>query len=182
MKSFHKINEQEYDWKSFIVNKLQVSFSKCENLNIFSKDDIASANKLLNTVSNSLDNNDFRLVHSDIHFDNLLLDKENNLKIIDFETAISAPIDYELDIFLRMCKNPFKYASEETENYVKLSDYENVEVMLKKYYPEIFEVHDYKIRHIIYDLEANLRLPPRFPSDKELKLNVLSILAEIKKI
>ena len=80
-----------------------------------------------------------------------------------------------------MCKNPFKYASEETEKYVKLSDYENIKPLLKKYYPEIFEIHDYKIRRSIYDLEANLRLLPRFPSDKELKLNVLSILAEIKK-
>lgn len=79
-----------------------------------------------------------------------------------------------------MCKNPFKYASEETEKYVKLSDYENIELMLKKYYPEIFEGHDYKIRHSIYDLEANLRLLPRFPNDKELKSNVLSILDEIK--
>ena len=103
----------------------------------------------------------------------MLIDGNDNLKLIDFETAIYAPIDYELDIFLRMCVNPLKYSSEETEELIKENDYINIPNYLKEYYPEIFDFKYYDIRHLIYDFEANLRLLARFPKNIELKDEVL---------
>ena len=94
---------------------------------------------------------------------------------------MSAPIDYELDIFLRMCNNPLKYASEETEKYVKLEDYKNIEKLMRKFYPEIFSNEYYDVRMMFYDLEANIRLLPRFCKNEELKQLVINIIDKIEK-
>ena len=91
-------------------------------------------------------------------------------------------MDYELDIFLRMCNNPLKYASEEAENLVKIEDYQNIEKYFKEFYPEIYNVDNFEIRHEIYNLEANLRLLPRFPENNDLKKIIVEIMISLKKM
>ena len=81
---------------------------------------------------------------------NIIMKEDKRLKLIDFETSMYAPIDYELDIFLRMCRNPLKYASEEEEKLIDVNDYKMIEPYFRKLYPEIFEIHDFEIRNKIY--------------------------------
>ena len=176
MKSFHSVKGEKYDWSLFIKEKLNKDLENCNAHNLFSKQEKEKISFLIDSSSDYLSTEEFRLVHSDIHFDNVLIDENNKLKLIDFETAIYAPIDYELDIFLRMCINPLKYSSEETEELVTEEDYINIPNYLKEYYPEIFNFKYYEIRHLIYDLEANFRLLARFPDNKELKELVLNIV------
>lgn len=175
MKSFHSIKGEKYDWSLFIKEKLIKDLENCNAYNLFNKQEKEKISFVIDNSSEYLCTEEFGLVHSDIHFDNVLIDENNNLKLIDFETAIYAPIDYELDIFLRMCINPLKYSSEETEEFVKEDDYINIPNYLKEYYPEIFNFKYYNIRHSIYDLEANFRLLARFPENDELKEIVLNI-------
>lgn len=151
-------------------------------LKIFSENEKDLAEQLLKNINDYLKSSDFRLVHSDIHFDNIIYCNDGQIKIIDFETSLYAPIDYELDIFLRMCNNPLKYASEETENLVKTEDYQNIEKYFKEFYPEIYNVDNFEIRHEIYNLEANLRLLPRFPENNDLKNVVVEIMISLKKM
>ena len=138
MKSFHSVKGEKYDWSLFIKEKLNKDLENCNAHNLFSKQEKEKISFLIDNSSDYLSTEEFRLVHSDIHFDNVLIDENNKLKLIDFETAIYAPIDYELDIFLRMCINPLKYSSEETEELVTEEDYINIPNYLKEYYPEIF--------------------------------------------
>lgn len=176
MKSFHSVKGEKYDWSLFIKEKLIKDLNNCMFNNLFTKVEKEKIEYVIEECPKYLESEEFGLVHSDIHFDNILIDDHNNLKLIDFETAIFAPIDYELDIFLRMCINPLKYSSEETEEFVKEEDYINIPNYLKEYYPEIFNFKYYEIRHLIYDLEANFRLLARFPDNKELKELVLNIV------
>lgn len=176
MKSFHSVKGEKYDWSLFIKEKLNKDLENCNVHNLFSKQEKEKISFLIDNSSDYLSTEEFRLVHSDIHFYNVLIDENNKLKLIDFETAIYAPIDYELDIFLRMCINPLKYSNEETEELVTEEDYINIPNYLKEYYPEIFNFKYYEIRHLIYDLEANFRLLARFPDNKELKELVLNIV------
>lgn len=182
MKSFHSIKGNPYDWELYINKKLERDFKKCFDLKLFSESEKDLAKQILKSINGYLKSTDFRLVHSDIHFDNIIYCNDGHIKIIDFETSLYAPIDYELDIFLRMCNNPLKYASEEAENFVKEEDYQNIEKYFKEFYPEIYEIDNFKIRHEIYNLEANLRLLPRFPENNELKNIVVKILISLKKI
>lgn len=182
MKSFHSIKGESYDWAAYIINKLKNNFDKCYKLNLFSLFEKELAFDLLEKIKPSLQSEDFRLVHSDIHFDNIIFCENETIKIIDFETSIYAPIDYELDIFLRMCSNPLKYASEETEKFVKEDDYKDIEKYFRISYPEIYEGEKFDIRHQIYNLEANLRLLSRFPNNTELKNIVVDIMNLLKKM
>lgn len=176
MKSFHSVKGEKYDWSLFIKEKLIKELNNCMLNNLFTKEETEKIEYVIEECPKYLSAEEFGLVHSDIHFDNILIDENNKLKLIDFETAIYAPIDYELDIFLRMCINPLKYSSEETEELVTEEDYINIPNYLKEYYPEIFNFKYYEIRHLIYDLEANFRLLARFPDNKELKELVLNIV------
>lgn len=176
MKSFHSVKGEKYDWSLFIKEKLIKDLNNCMFDNLFTKVEKEKIEYVIEECPKYLESEEFGLVHSDIHFDNILIDDHNNLKLIDFETTIFAPIDYELDIFLRMCINPLKYSSEETEEFVKEEDYINIPNYLKEYYPEIFNFKYYDIRHLIYDLEANFRLLAIFPDNKELKELVLNIV------
>lgn len=182
MKSFHSIKGEFYDWALYIKEKLERNFKKCFDLKLFSQTEKDLAEQILKNISDYLKSDDFRLVHSDIHFDNIIYCNDGQIKIIDFETSLYAPIDYELDIFLRMCNNPLKYASEEAENLVKIEDYQNIEKYFKEFYPEIYNVDNFEIRHEIYNLEANLRLLPRFPENNDLKKLVVEIMISLKKM
>ncbi len=182
MKSFHSIKGEFYDWALYIKEKLERNFNKCFDLKLFSQTEKDMAEQILKNISDYLKSSDFRLVHSDIHFDNIIYCNDGQIKIIDFETSLYAPIDYELDIFLRMCNNPLKYASEEAENLVKIEDYQNIEKYFKEFYPEIYNVDNFEIRHEIYNLEANLRLLPRFPENNDLKKIVIEIMISLKKM
>ena len=182
MKSFHSIKGESYDWALYINEKLERNFNKCFDLKLFSQNEKDMAEQILKNINDYLKSSDFRLVHSDIHFDNIIYCNDGQIKIIDFETSLYAPIDYELDIFLRMCNNPLKYASEEAENLVKIEDYQNIEKYFKEFYPEIYNVDNFEIRHEIYNLEANLRLLPRFPEDNDLKKIVIEIMISLKKM
>lgn len=176
MKSLHKIKDNKYNFGLYIKEKLERNFNKCFELNLFNEEEKRIATKILNNTERYLKSDDLRLVHSDIHFDNIIYQDNGKIKIIDFETSLFAPIDYELDIFLRMCHNPLKYASEDEEKLINVEDYENIEKYFKKFYPEIYQFDNFDTRHELYDLEANLRLLPRFPANKDLKDNVISIM------
>ena len=68
------------------------------------------------------------------------------------------------------------------ENLVKIEDYQNIEKYFKEFYPEIYNVDNFEIRHEIYNLEANLRLLPRFPENNDLKKLVVEIMISLKKM
>ena len=85
------------------------------------------------------------IIHNDLHFDNIFY-KDGKIKIIDFERSMYAPKDFELDILYRMIRKPWKFASEETEQYTF-----NVEMP-----EEIWIKADKKkINQVIYNLINN---------------------------
>lgn len=179
MKSIHSNEGGSKDWSKYITDKIKKNLEICKNENILDDDICDKGFKVVGEADKYLESSEFSLIHSDIHFDNLIYTDAGEIKIIDFETSIFAPIDYELDIFIRMCNNPLKYASEETEPLVKVQDYENIEKQLRQFYPEIFSQKYYEIRMKYYDFEANLRLLPRFRTDNELKDIVTKTINEL---
>ena len=181
MKSFHMHRKKVLEWSNYIINKLKENFDTCYQLNLFSKEEKDDLDFILKHISFYLNTSDCCLVHGDIHFDNLLLTKDHKLKIIDFETSLYAPIDYELAVFLRMCQNPWKYASQEDEEFIKKEDYQNIKKYLKEFYPEFFSLKYFDIKSSIYDLEYNLKLLSKFPNDLQLKKDTKDIIKKLFK-
>lgn len=119
-----------------------------------------------------LESSEFVLVHNDLHFDNIFVDN-GRIKIIDFERSMFAPRDFELDIFYRMIRKPWKFASEETEEYTKACHYSNIMLYVNKYYPQLINTPYLCERLGIFDTVYFLAQLVRYPELDELKNDVL---------
>ena len=106
-------------------------------------------------------------------FDNVFVDN-GKIKIIDFERSMYAPRDFELDIFYRMIRKPWKFASEESEEYTEAGQYSNVMSYVNKYYSEIVNTPNLYERLGIYDIVYFLAQLVKHPELDELKNDVLS--------
>lgn len=82
-------------------------------------------------------------------------------------------IDYVLDTIKKMKDYPFKYVSEEYERFIKKSDYKNLILMYKEFYPEIFNFKNIDLRLEFYSLKYDLELLKKIPESLELKKKIL---------
>ena len=157
MKQFHSNVGENYDW----TKKTSELFNQELIDNAYSKFDLY------------LETKEFVLVHNDLHFDNIFYN-DGKIKLIDFERSIYAPRDFELDILYRMIRKPWKFASEETEEYTKLEDYEYIMKYIEKYYPELIHIDNLYKRLAIYDMIYYLKQYINNPHILELKEDILS--------
>jgi aminoglycoside phosphotransferase (APT) family kinase protein len=108
-----------------------------------------------------------RLIHGDLHFQNVLWDGHDVTALLDLEFARTAPADLDLDVFLRFCSYPSLFVPEGREDEARREDYDEVPGWLREEYPELFE-HPHladrlRIYAIAFDLKALLAGPPRGP-------------------
>lgn len=151
MKFFHSNIGKPFCWEDYITNKFLKLYKKAKESNIFSVEEQQLIEDAIPLFSKFLLSNKFVLVHNDLHFDNVIY-KDGNIKLIDFERAIIAPKDFELDILYRMVRMPWKFASEETEKFVKKEDYSNIMGYIKEFYPELINIPNLYERLGIYDM------------------------------
>ena len=170
MKKIHSNIGNSYDWTKHISDIFIDLYEKSKNL--FSDDEIELLNKAYARFSEFLDSKEFVLVHNDLHFDNIFYN-DGEIKLIDFERSMYAPMDFELDILYRMIRKPWKFAQEDIEEYTKLSDYENIMSYIEKYYPEQIHIDNLYKRLAIYDIVYYLRQYINCPKLDELKEDVL---------
>ena len=175
MKSIHskKLKEQNFDWNNYIQNQFVELYSKSKKLNVFTEQEQKLIEYVFSKFSKYLKKEELVLVHNDLHFDNIFY-KDRKIKIIDFERSMYAPKDFELDILYRMIRKPWKFASEETEQYTNSSDYTNIKLYIEKYYPELVSVEFLPQRLVIYDMIYYLRQLINYSNSKELKNDIIS--------
>ena len=105
-----------------------------------------------------LDETDFRVCHTDMHFDNIMIDGDNNIKILDYDRLRISSIDYELNVFNIMSKTPELVVNGELKDQVKKEDYSELLSMIQKNYPEMFRFDFLNKRLNIYALKYYLGL------------------------
>ena len=147
-------------------------YAKAKELNIFNDEEQELLEQAYSVFDKYLESDEFVLVHNDLHFDNVFVDN-GKIKIIDFERSMYAPKDFELDIFYRMFRKPWKFASEETEEYTEAHQYSNIMSYVKKYYPELVATPNLYERLGIYDIVYFLSQLVEHPELNELKDDVL---------
>ena len=156
MKKFHSNIGQEYDWIDYWKKKFLPLYLKAKELHIFNEEELQLIDYAYAKFDRYLKSDDFVLVHNDLHFDNIFYNNER-ITLIDFERSIYAPKDFELGILFRMVKKPWKFASEENEQYTDSSDYTNIKLYVKKYYPELIDTlflsQRLAIYHMVYFLK-----------------------------
>lgn len=174
LKEFHQEKGKPYDWCEYQKQIFQEAYQKVldnGSLNSKQSDIIEEAYQRFEEFLG--ENKDFAFLHNDLHFDNIFY-HNGTIKIMDFERAIYAPIDFELDIIYRMTRKPWKYASEETEGYTKYEDYQTIMPYLKKYAEELFAQPNLKERLDIYDMVYYMRNLVEYPKNEELKEDIIN--------
>ncbi len=173
MKKMHSIRGERYNWSEYMKKEFNPLYEKAKELDIFSDEEQSLLEQAYSDFNKYLESDEFVLVHNDLHFDNIFVDN-GKIKIIDFERSMYAPKDFELDIFYRMIRKPWKFASEETEEYTDASQYLNIMSYVNKYYPELINTPNLYERLGIYDMVYFLAQLVRHPELDELKNDVLS--------
>jgi len=96
------------------------------------------------------------LVHRDLHFGNFLAEGPRLTGVLDFEAAVAAPPDYELDQLARFLRYPSLFAEGEVGLRPGSSHFAGVWDTLRRIYPEPFRTPDLSTRLALYSLEYDL--------------------------
>ena len=144
LRSFHSTKVESYDFcsyiKSIIINLLQ----EC-NL------DVSEYKTLLDKCDKYFEVNKFGLIHGDLHFDNFIYDGEN-IKLLDFERYMVAPIDYDFMRLSRYSKTPWHWASVKTDMLAVETDYVDLMDMFISNYDELRDIPYLQERLKIYTI------------------------------
>jgi hygromycin-B 7''-O-kinase len=98
-----------------------------------------------------------RLVHGDLHLENVVWDGNRITAIVDFEFARAGPPDLDLDILLRFCAEPGLHAADSYHREVAAADFRTVPAWLRQDYPELFAHPRLGERLTLYALAYDLR-------------------------
>ena len=173
MKQMHSNVSCTYDWTKYMKDKFTSSYTKTKELNVFNEEEQNLLDYAFSKFEKYLESDDFVFIHNDLHFDNIFVN-DGKIKIIDFERSMFAPRDFELDILYRMIRKPWKFASEETEQYIDSSDYTNIMLYINKYYSKLLNVPNLSQRLAIYDMVYFFKQLVEYPEIDELKEDVIS--------
>ncbi|HKI74225.1 MAG TPA: phosphotransferase, partial [Pseudomonadales bacterium] len=91
------------------------------------------------------------LVHSDIHFNNLIWDGVE-VTLVDFEGAAAAPKDMELHTILRFTHHPEQFYRQGELVEVTPADLIDVLPVLQQVYPSLFDLPDLTERLKVYEV------------------------------
>ena len=165
VKQIHLVNAKEYDWAAKIETDVRELIEKCKEL--FSSEDYEIIIKSLDNYKEILSDNRFAFIHNDLHFDNLIYNN-GELKIIDFNDAISAPIDFEFRQLYCCQEKPWKWANTEMDPLQKKEDYKYIWDYIRKYYKELDEIKDLEKRMMIYIIWDNARHLPKYKLQEQI--------------
>jgi aminoglycoside phosphotransferase (APT) family kinase protein len=104
--------------------------------------------------SHALDEGAARLVHRDLHFGNALVEGDRITALLDFEAAVAAPPEYELDQLVRFLRWPQMFLTDMPA--VDAGAFRDVWSGLRGAYPELFHARQLGTRLALYALEYEL--------------------------
>ena len=89
------------------------------------------------------------------------------MKLIDFESCSTSPIDKEFDSINRMVRNPNSFAIDNSNIVYKKEDYNMIMDMFKELYPELCNEEDFDNRLIIYDCLNSMKWINVYPDHEQ---------------
>lgn len=183
LKNIHAKEYLSYDWVSFIKTRILSNFNK--TIDMFNEEEKNTILQLLEKCDDILYDGKFCLIHNDLHFDNILLDDKQNIKLIDFNDSVVAPFDFDFRLLYMSVSLPWKWANSEMDPLQKPEDYKNLFEYIKKYYLELNSVKYLEERMLIYWILDDFKLLPRFrekESKERIVMNCRIILDRLKNI
>ena len=183
LKNIHAKEYPSYDWATSIKERILSNFNK--TIDIFNVEERNIILQSLEKYDEILSDNRFCLIHNDLHFDNILLDDKQNIKLIDFNDSLVAPFDFDLRLLYMSMSLPWKWANSDMDPLQKPEDYRNLFKYIKKYYPELDNVKYLEERMLVYWVLDDLELLPIYrekESKERIIVNCRKILDKFEKI
>ena len=122
---FYKMNETQKEELikklTSVLKEIHSNFNK--TIYMFNEEEKNIILKSLEKYDEILFDNRFCLIHNDLHFDNILLDAEGNIKLIDFNDVLVAPFDFDLRLLYMSVSLPWKWANIEMDLLQQPKDY-----------------------------------------------------------
>lgn len=181
LQKIHHKTYPKYNWSDYIKDKIISSFNQTTDM--FSEEEKDIILKSLDKYDEILSDNKFSLIHNDLHFDNILIDNNQNVKLIDFNDSIIAPFDYDLRLLYMSAETPWKWANIEMDPYQKPEDYKHLFEYIKKYYKELNNIKYLDERMLVYRILDDFKLLPRFRETEakdRILLNSKKLLENLK--
>ena len=170
LKDIHKEVDSEYDWCSYIKERVNSYLEEVRYK--FSEEEYEIIYESFKEYDKYLDrDNYFAFIHNDLHFDNIIKSRDR-LYLIDFNDAFVAPIDYDLRIFDMCVDMPWKWANIEMDPFQKPEDYQNLFNYLLKYYEKLNTITYLNERLTIYRVLNDLDSLRNY-NNQELKNNII---------
>lgn len=180
MKSLKSIHKKKYlptcNWSDLIKKKVLNKFN--EAIDMFNDEEKNIILESLKKYDEILSDNRFSLIHNDLHFDNVLIDENQNIKLIDFNDSKIAPFDFDLRILYMSVHLPWKWANIEMDPLQKPKDYKYLFDYVKKYYPEVNSINYLEKRMLIYWVLNEFKLLPKY-REEDSKDRILMICKKI---
>ena len=176
-----KSNFEPEDWKKKFEKDILKKIDSLENKGLNLACLFERIKEYMARNLETLDETDCRVCHTDMHFDNIMIDDDNNITILDYDRLRISSIDYELNSFNIMSKTPELVANDELKERVKKEDYNEILSMIQENYPEMFEFGHLNERLNIYALKHYLGLLG-IVKEKDRVINALMEIVGEKKL
>ena len=117
----------------------------------------------------SLNTTKYCICHSDLHFDNILVDENDNISILDYDRLRISSIDYELDALFTMVNSPDLILHIE-KKAIPPNAFECAIPLVLKNYPELFDFPNLQKRLSIYAIKHYLSFFEQYKEEAELEI------------
>ena len=170
---FFDIFLQPSDWKAKFYHDINMKLQMLLEKNVIEDDFYYLIFNYLNDNIDSLNEANFSICHSDLHFDNIMLNACNNIVILDYDRLRKASIDYELDVLNRMCYRPTSVLHLNKKFAIDM----NLVELLGEYYPQILQFQNINKRLKIYGIKQYLNILS-FVKTVDLKKEIIDFIRQ----
>ena len=95
--------------------------------------------------------------HNDLHFANILVNRNKISGILDFDLALAAPFDFEFNILCCFFRQPSFFVADELKTKYS-QPLKHCFAWLKKYYQELYAIPNIRERMCLYSMVGDLEM------------------------
>ena len=143
-------------WPAFIGGRIERRVAALRALPAADAGLLAAAEAFSTARLAALELADPRLVHWDLHWGNVLAEGSRITAMLDFESALAAPVDLELDQVYRFLRWPALFVEGDLAARARPEAFAEVWPALRRGYPELFAAPRLAERLSLYALDYDL--------------------------
>ncbi len=168
MKKLHSVKGTDSNYFVNFNLKIKNYIERLANEGYLSTAEIDYLLNLSNVFENYIIDSEFCFVHGDIHFNNIIYNREQ-IKLLDYEFSSISPIEKEFDSINRMCQDPNGLIQKGNKKQINPEDYKDIMGYFRETYPEVVCNKNFNEKVLTYNCANALRWMLVYPSHQLYK-------------